>query len=50
MLIGGVKLLKKFSDTIETISGKYGEKDIFILRNSTTEIDVSLLYARYFKG
>ena len=35
------KALKKFSDTIETISGKYGEKDIFILRNSTTEIDVS---------
>lgn len=35
------EILKKFSDTIETNSGKYGEKDIFILRNSTTQIDVS---------
>lgn len=35
------KVLKKFSDAIETASGKYGEKDIFILRNSTTQIDVS---------
>ena len=34
-------VLKKFSDNIETSIGKYGERDIFILRNSTTEIDIS---------
>lgn len=35
------KILKKFSDSIEIINGKYGEKDVFILRNSSTEIEVS---------
>lgn len=34
-------LLKKFSDIIDTIKGRYGEKDIFILRNSTTQIDIT---------
>ena len=34
-------ILKKFSDNIESNSGKNGEKDIFILRNTTTQIDVS---------
>ena len=36
-------ILKKLSDTIETVQGKYGDKDIFILRNSTVQVVISYL-------
>lgn len=35
------RILKKFSDSIETISARYGEKDSFVLRNSTTKINIT---------
>lgn len=34
-------ILQKLSDSIETIQGKFGEKDIFILRNSTIQIAIA---------